>query len=44
VPLGAFDGRDALAFDCASVVENPVDDVAAFANGFTAITDLPIQV
>jgi 5'-nucleotidase len=44
VPLGAFDGRDALAFDCASVVENPVDDVDAFANGFTAITDLPIQV
>jgi 5'-nucleotidase len=44
VPLGVFDGRDALAFDCASVAENPVDDVDAFANGFTAITDLPIQV
>jgi 5'-nucleotidase len=44
VPLGAFDGRDPLAFDCASVLENPVDDVDAFANGFIAITDLPVQV
>jgi 5'-nucleotidase len=44
VPLGVFDGWDPLAFDCSSVVENPVDDVDAFANGFTAITDLPIQV
>jgi 5'-nucleotidase len=44
VPLGAFNGRNALDFDCASVVENPVDDVEAFANGFTAVTDLPIQV
>jgi 5'-nucleotidase len=44
VPLGAFDGRDALEFDCMSTLEAPVDDVDAFANGFTAITDLPIQV
>jgi 5'-nucleotidase len=44
VPLGAFNGRDALVFDCASTLEAPVDDVDAFANGFTAITVLPIQI
>jgi 5'-nucleotidase len=44
VPLGAFGGRDALQFDCASTLEAPVDDVDAFANGFTAVTDLPIQL
>jgi 5'-nucleotidase len=40
VPLGTFDGRDALLFDCGSTLESPVDDVDAFANGFVAITDL----
>jgi len=44
VPLGVFDGRDAIVFDCASALTGPVDDVDAFANGFTAITDLPIQL
>jgi 5'-nucleotidase len=44
VPLGAFGGRDALQFDCTSTLEAPIDDVDAFANGFTAITDLPIRV
>ncbi|HYN32485.1 MAG TPA: 5'/3'-nucleotidase SurE [Ilumatobacteraceae bacterium] len=44
VPLGTFNGRDALMFDCASTLEAPVDDVDAFANGFTAITVLPIQI
>ena len=44
VPLGAFDGRDALVFDCASTLEIPIDDVDAFANGFTSITVLPIRV
>jgi 5'-nucleotidase len=44
VPLGAFNGRDPILFDCASTLESPVDDVDAFANGFVAVTDLPIQV
>ena len=44
VPLGVFDGRDAIVFDCASALTDPVDDVDAFANGFTAVTDLPIQL
>jgi 5'-nucleotidase len=43
VPLApSFDGRDPIAFDCASTRTDPVDDVDAFANGFTAITELPI--
>lgn len=44
VPLGAFEGRDPIEVDCASSLEAPIDDVDAFTNGFTAITDLPVQV
>ena len=44
VSLGAFDGRNPGEVDCASTLEVPIDDVDAFTNGFTAITDLPIQV
>jgi 5'-nucleotidase len=44
VPLGVFDGRDPIAFDCASTLASPVDDVDAFANGFVAITALPVQI
>jgi 5'-nucleotidase len=44
VPLGAFEGRNPGEVDCASTLEAPIDDVDAFTNGFTAITELPIRV
>jgi 5'-nucleotidase len=44
VPLGAFDGRNPGEVNCDSTLDVPVDDVDAFVNGFTAITDLPITV
>jgi 5'-nucleotidase len=43
VPLAtSFDGRDPFAVDCASTVADPVDDVDAVINGFTAITELAV--
>lgn len=44
VPVATdFGDREPFVFDCASTLEDPVDDVDAFVNGFTAISELPIQ-
>jgi hypothetical protein len=44
VPLGAFEGRDPFAIDCASTLATPAEDVDALVNGFIAVTDLAIVV
>jgi hypothetical protein len=43
VPNVVNSGRMLGVVDCDSTLEVPADDMEAFANGFTSISDLPIE-
>jgi 5'-nucleotidase len=44
VPLGLYAGRNPSAVTCDTGLADPVDDVDAFTNGLSAITELPVEL
>jgi hypothetical protein len=41
--LAGAEELDPFAVDCASTLEDPVDDVTAFVNGFVAVTVMSVD-